>query len=193
MGNKGGQARRQPRGNFRTRQREQQAQAAAAQREEDRRLARMRKEVPSPEEMDAVLKRIRKTASITFEVELGSWRAVYLTEPIPMPNKHKPELSIIFFKPVLVISTPFMPELRGYVACTLESLYTKRGTYMEGAEGVEIHQLTAGMRHGRTVGFRPANSDSADWYRLCFARCMGYQFREHDSLDPTKVVYTARP
>ena len=35
--------------------------------------------------------------------------------------------------------------------------------------------------------------DSRDWYRLCFARAMGYQFREHSLLDPDKLIYTARP
>lgn len=178
--------------NERTVRAEHNARMEYIRRQEDAYLARLRSEVPSPDEMDAALERIKKAESIAFELDITGWRTVYLTEPIPLPNQVRKELTIIFFKPVLAIPTPFLPELRGWVALTLESFITGRGTLMLGDNPDPLAFLQQG-RNNQVVGFRPCNDESRDWLRLCFARAMGMKFREHSLLDSSKIIYTATP
>ena len=197
MGKKSGQKRTTWKGGSSEgeRQRQQRLQEQQRMTQEALAIERMQKEVPSPEEMDAALERVRKATSITFEVYLGgSWRTVWFTEARPLPNQVKPDLTILFFKPVLVISTAYLPSIEGYLAVSLHSLVTEKVTLLPlPKEELSLEALLSGIRYGRTLGFRPANEESRDWLRLCFARAMGMKFREHSFLDPSKIVYTARP
>jgi len=185
MGKKSGQNKRPPPG----------GRAAAERRVADavRReayLAAARKEVPSPEEMEAALDRVRKAQAISFEVELaGSWRAVTLTDVIPMSNRYKPELVIIFFKPVLLVATPSMPEVAGWLAVSLCSLSTHRATLLSAGE-TDVASLLRRSSMGRAVSFRPTNEESGDWLRLVLAKASGMRYREHSMVDPSKIIYT---
>ena len=185
MGDKSGQSKQ--RGV--TNRAEAERQLAAKIRQESY-LAMARKEVPSPEEMKAALERVRKAQAISFEVEMHDiWRAVILTNGVPLPNRYKPELVIVFFKPELLVVTPVMSVIDGWLAVTLCSLSTHRATLLSaGADDVE--SLLRRSAIGRAVGFRPTNDESADWLRLMLARASGMRYREHSILDPEKIIYT---
>ena len=135
---------------------------------------------PTPEEMEASLARMRRHQSITFEIELDSWYTVWLTEKVPMLNRIKPELSVIYFKPMLLIATPMMPEFPGRIAVTGAGVANKRCTWI------------TDYGH-RTVGFRYCNEDSLKWINLQFARAGGMKFRHRGLVKPDQVIYTPEP
>jgi len=147
---------------------------------EEARTAKERHEVPSPDEMEAALERVQKTASITFELDINGWRIVYLTSAVPMPNTIIPALTVVYFKPVLAVATPYMPEIPGWLSVTLSSLATGRATLLVDERAI-------------TVGFRATCQAAEDWLKLELARAAGMKFREHSILKPDEVIYTKTP
>jgi hypothetical protein len=147
----------------------------------DSSLARQQHEVPSPAQVEAAVNRINKAASITFELELDSWRTVILAEAKPLYNRVRPDLTIIFFKPVLLVVTPYMQEIYGWLAVSLGSLIGR---------GTATLMPTIGASTGRRVGFKPSNEDAEAWLRLQFARAMGARFRSHSMVKPDAITYT---
>ena len=142
---------------------------------------RRQHEVPHPAAVEAAVNRINRIASVTFELELGTWRTIILTEAKPMYNRVRPDLTIIFYKPVLLVVTPYMPEVPGWLAVSLGSLV---------GNGTATLMPTLDAAMGRRVGFKPSNQNAEDWLRLQFARASGMKFRSHGLVDPSKRVYT---
>ena len=132
---------------------------------------------PSPEEVAVANQRMEATMSITFELDINGWRTVWFQQAQPAPNRIKPELSIIYYKPVLVIPTAMMPDIDGYVAVSVSSFNTHLVTWLrEGAV--------------KAIPFRPCNARSEAWLRQKLALASGYRFREHGFLDKEKIIYT---
>jgi hypothetical protein len=137
----------------------------------------MPKDNPSPLEVAVAVQRVKQHMETTFELDLNGWRMVYLVEAQAMPSWIKPETSMIFYTPELVVPTPYMPTIGGRLAVTLESLRTGRATIIYPS-------------YNSTVGFRASNEKSADWLRLQLAKCAGMRYRRHRWDDPTKIVFT---
>lgn len=136
-------------------------------------------EVPHPDAVAAAKRRLASVQQLVFELELGSWRSVWLTEGHPVPNAYIPALSVILYKPVLLVATPYMPTLDFYVGVTKDSLRTKRCSILH-ADG----------KHGGAVGFRCANDEAEAWLTQKLAQAAGMRFREHNSVKPDELVYT---
>jgi len=147
---------------------------------EEARTAKERHEVPSPDEMEAAIERVQKTASITFELDINGWRTIFLTSAVPMPNERIPALTVVYFKPVLAVATPYMPDIPGWLAVTVLSLATGRATLLIGERAI-------------TVGFKATCQAAEDWLKLELARAAGMRFREHSILKPDEVIYTKTP
>jgi hypothetical protein len=113
-----------------------------------------------------------------FELCIDSWRTVQLTEAKAMPSYVNSKSTIIFYKPVLLVSTPFMPELEGTVAVTLYSLETGTCTWLRLDKPNQV------------IGFRACNEHSEAWLREQLAKAAGMKFRHHGMVDPSKIIYT---
>jgi hypothetical protein len=136
--------------------------------------------VPSPEEIKNAKDRLRTTANITFWIDVKGWRLIQLLQPKIMPNVHKPELVVIYYKPDIVIQTPYMATIDGNIAVSKLSLDKGVVTWMNSGRDVN-------------VGFRPANPQSEDWLRLKLALAGGMKFRSHGFVDKDKIIYTQTP
>lgn len=137
-------------------------------------------EQPSPEELERAIARVERHASLVFELALPTWTMVRLTSAKPMPVVQKPELTVIYFKPILLVSTPVMPEFVGNIALT--------------GKGIENKTCTWITEQGeRSIGFRTTNEDGLKWLNLQFARANRMRFREHGIVDPRKVTYRRTP
>lgn len=135
---------------------------------------------PTPDEMEASLARMARYNSLVFELALPTWTMVRLARIADVVVGGKPELTIIFFKPTLLVATPIMPEFPGHIALT--------------GKGIQNHTCTWITTEGeRNIGFRYTNDDALKWLNLQFARSNKMRFREHDTLDKDKVVYTRNP
>jgi len=142
--------------------------------------------VPHPRAVAEAVARVRKTTETTFEIDIQGWRTVWLTELVPFRNPVRPELSLLFAKPVLVVATPYLPSLDGRLALSIFSLQTSRASYWPGtAESLTILL----QRTPKTVGFRACNKHSENWLRLRLAQAAKMRFRRHGLVDPTKIVY----
>jgi len=135
---------------------------------------------PTPDEMEASLARMERFNSLVFELALPTWTMVRLTQVNAIPVADRPELTVIYFKPILLVSTPMMPEFPGHIALS--------------GKGIQNHTCTWITEDGeRNIGFRCTNEDGLKWLNLKFARANKMRFREHDTLDKDKVVYTRNP
>jgi hypothetical protein len=135
------------------------------------------KKVPSPEEVAAAVQRVQNAASITFDLDLRGWRTVFLVGGRGEYAERNPQMSVMFWRPVPVVATPYMPSIDATLVATLSCLDTHKATLLFDAGGVA------------TVGFRPCNDQSEQWFRLQFARLMRMRFREHGLVKPDAIFY----
>ena len=141
---------------------------------------RSHNEVPRPEAIAAAKARLAAVNNLVFELELGSWRSVWLTEAKPFPVSGNQRLTVIMFKPVLLVTTPYLHDLDFWVAISQGSLDNKY-----------CSMLHPDVRHdGARLGFRCANDEAEKWLRLKLAQAAGMRFREHNSVKSDELVYT---
>ena len=134
--------------------------------------------IPSPEEVAAANKRLADYANTTFEVNINGWRMVWLRHPQVFYNRLKPELTVIHYQPEIVVATPYMPSIDGWVALSVLSIPNQKCTWV--------------MANGRnaTIGFRCCNTRSEAWLREKLALASGMRFRSHGFVDKSKIIYT---
>ncbi len=133
--------------------------------------------VPSPGAVAEAVARLNRATTTTFELDLEGWRTIWLADGRPLVNTQHREQTIIYYRPMLVIATPYLPAIDGQIALTVVSLETGKCTWLVG-------------QRSATVGFRACNEHSANWLRMNFARVSGMRFREHGALNPDKIIYT---
>lgn len=171
------------------------AQQEAKKKAEDASLAAQRSEVPTPEEVNAALLRLARTANIYFQVDLGNgWTDVVLINVVPIVNRVNMELTILFFKmerkrPMIMTPGDMLVnyEIDGWLALTMDSLRTMRATLVLGEKPTSPRNVTVGFR------VPSGNEDADDWLRLMFAKAQGARFRQHSSVNPSEIQYTRNP
>lgn len=134
--------------------------------------------IPSPEEIAAANQRLMDYANTTFEVDINGWRMVWLRHPQIFLNRVKPELTVIHYQPEVVVATPYMPGIDGWLAISVLSIPNAKCTWL--------------LPNGKpiTVGFRCCNIRSEAWLREKLALAAGMRFRSHGMVDKDKIIYT---
>lgn len=151
-----------------------------------------RNDHPSPAEIEEAVGRIKDSKQrTTVEIQMGKhWRAVRVTQLRSLPNKIKPELTILFFKPTLLVSTPGMTTLDAWVALTLEGASNNRCTLIS---DVNMDNPREALHRGRDVGFRYPNPKAKSYMQQQFARAMGMRYRNKKLVKPDEYEYTRKP
>lgn len=133
--------------------------------------------IPHPEAVRLAKERINATMRLTFWLDINGWRTVWLHKTKVTNNNVKENMAVVYFEPVLVIGTPYMPAIGGEIAVSNMSLDTHRVTWLHD-DKVEM------------VGFKPCNKESELWLKQKLALAAGMKFREHGFLDKEKIIYT---
>jgi hypothetical protein len=133
--------------------------------------------VPSPEAVEQSVRKMNYLSQLFYEVDIGGWRSVVLTDYIPRKNTVKPELSFLLVRMLPLIPTPFMPEIEGVLSISLPSLQTHQATWVR--EG--LPSLTIGFKCGTEA------AEAALKQRL--AEAAGYRYRRHGLVNPDEIIY----
>lgn len=149
------------------------------------------KHVPHPDEVEEAKERINKTRKqATVEIKFGThWRKCIATEIKEFPNRIKPELSILFFKPEVIIATPGMHSLNCWVAITLKGAKEGRCTVMKDVGDDPRLSLSRGVIHE----FRYPYEETKHFFQQRFAKAAGMRYRSHKLVKPDEYEYTKNP
>ena len=138
----------------------------------------MKDYIPTLQEVAAANKRLTDYMNTTFGIGINGWRMVWLRHPQIFYNRVAPELTIIHYRPEIVVATPYMPNIDGWLAISVFSIPNARCTWL----------LPGGA--SVTVAFRCCNTRSEAWLREKLALASGMRFRSHGFVDKEKIVYT---
>lgn len=161
-----------------------------------RALARKLLGHPSPEQVAAAKERMRRYNALTFEIDLGNgvWRQIRMGSHVRLYNPVKPELSMLVFRALPVIATPYLSKIGGVFYITLDGLTSGKVTWM--SEKAQRHLWKVTRKRGFGEGsieckFRCVTKEAGTWLHRELAKACGMRFAEHDLAG--NVVYTREP
>lgn len=147
---------------------------------------------PSPDEVAEAKERMRRYNALTFEVDLGTgWRQIRMGSHMPLYNPVKPELSMLVFRALPVIATPYLSKIEGKFFITLDGLTKGEVTWL--SEKSQVDYLSGRRYKKETVpcNFRCVTKEAGMWLHRELAKACGMRFAEHDLAG--NVVYTREP
>lgn len=148
---------------------------------------------PSPKEVAEAKERMRRYNAITFEIDLGTgWRQIRMGSHMPLYNPIKPELSLLVFRALPVIATPYLSKIEGTFWITLDGLTKGKVTWVSG-EAQSYLRMQGVIDKGAACEceFRCVTEEAGMWLHRELAKACGMRFAEHDLSG--KVVYTREP
>jgi len=155
-----------------------------------RELARRLLGHPSPDEVAAAKERMRRYNALTFEVDLGTgWRQIRMGSHQPLYNPVKPELSLLVFRALPVIATPYLSKIEGKFFITLSGLTKGKVTWV--TEGTQLYLRGGREKSGISCEFRCVTEEAGMWLHRELAKACGMRFAEHDLAGHVK--YTREP
>lgn len=147
---------------------------------------------PSPDEVVEAKERIRRYNAITFEIDLGTgWRQIRMGSHMPLYNPIKPELSMLMFKALPVIATPYLSKIEGTFWITLAGLTAGLVTWVSSGKQSFLSVEEAGKRNSIECKFRCVTEEAGMWLHRELAKACGMRFAEHTMSG--SVVYTRDP
>ena len=151
---------------------------------------------PSPEQVKEAQERMEYHRALTFEVDLGNqgvWRQIRIGNHMPLYNPVKPDLSLLVFRALPVIATPYLPKIEGKFFITLDGLTAGKVTWIPGDEQGYLWARGKARDMSTTIecGFRCVTREAGMWLHRKLAEACGMRFREHDI--GGHIVYTRDP
>ena len=148
---------------------------------------------PSPDEIAEAKERMRRYNAIIFEIDLGTgWRQICIGNHMPLYNPVKPELSLLVFRALPVIVTPYLSKIEGQFFITLDGLTKGIVTWIS----LEYPHFLLENYNKYSKGsieckFRCVTEEAGMWLHRELAKACGMRFAEHDLAG--NVVYTREP
>ena len=138
---------------------------------------------PSPKQVEEAKERMDRLRLLTFEVDLGTgWRQIRIGNHMPLYNYVKPELSMLIFRAIPVIATPYLSKIGGSFYLTLDGLTAGKITWIPGKSQNYLTGRNELLRpeHARECEFRCVTREAGIWLHRELAKACGMRFREHD-------------